>query len=63
MQTVKDYENALLGRFELPDDLLQKLALVMWDMSLDTRSSADVARGMRVCYLNPADFGLPEQGK
>lgn len=48
----------LLGTLELNDGQFEALVEKMWRLSLDPRTSADVARGLEEIGLKPADFSI-----
>lgn len=48
----------LMGTLELTDEQLEALVEKMWRLSLDPRTSADVARGIEEIGLNAQDFSI-----
>lgn len=45
---------------DLPDDCIVDLAAQMWMSELDPNDYDDLAAGLRLCGLDPVEFGLNE---
>ena len=57
-ESVQNVHSKLLDTLDIEPELLHQLAYEMFRADLDPRFCADVAKGLELCGLCPADYGL-----